>query len=182
MGLVNLENKIRENRAFFDAEPSENHLEKFQSKLAQVEVKKIKSGRKRLNANKIFAVAASVTVLLFISLFALLEYPKLNNGPQLSDDLMHVKMYYSAQTSEKMSEIKNCANQSSAQEMLYESTEGRLQKLDNNTQELERKLSLAQGNKQLENAYILSLKAKSEVVNQIYDQMCANNTNNIITQ
>lgn len=43
MGLVNLENKIRENRAFFDVEPSENHLEKFQSKLAQVELKKIRS-------------------------------------------------------------------------------------------------------------------------------------------
>lgn len=121
-------------------------------------------------------------MLLFISLFALLEYPKLNHEPQLSDDLMHVKMYYSTQTNEKMSEIKNCANQSNAQEMLFESTEGRLQKLDNNTLELERKLSLAQGNKQLENAYILSLKAKSEVVNQIYDQMCTNNANNIITQ
>lgn len=182
MGLVNLENKIRENRAFFDVEPSENHLEKFQSKLAQVELKKNTFNRNRYNTRKIFAVAASVTVLLFISLFALLEYPKLNHEPQLSDNLMHVKMYYSAQTNEKMSEIKNCANQSNAQEMLFESTEGRLQKLDNNTLELERKLSLAQGNKQLENAYILSLKAKSEVVNQIYDQMCTNNANNIITQ
>lgn len=182
MGLNNLENKIQGNRAFFDEEPSENHLEKFQARLAQSEYKKISSGKIRMNMNKFYAAAASVTILLFISLFALLEYPKLNHEPQLSDELMHVKMYYSVQTNEKLTEIRNCTTKTNSKDMFFESTEDRLQKLENNTEELERKLGQAHGNKQLENAYILSLKAKSEVVNQIYNQLCVNNTNNIITQ
>ncbi|MDA3905158.1 MAG: hypothetical protein PF484_03695 [Bacteroidales bacterium] len=133
-------------------------------------------------SNKTFALAASVTILLLVAIFALLEFPSIEAKPQLSEELLHVKMYYSSQTDDKMTEIRNCATETSNKDMLFETADNRLHKLDNNTLELEQKLAKAHGNKQLKNAYIQSLKAKSEIVNQIYAQLCVENTNSIITQ
>ena len=182
MGLNNLENKIRENKMFFDGEPSTNHLEKFQAKLAQQEKPASMRRGFLFTSNKAVALAASVTIFLLIAIFALLESPKVEAQPQLYEELMHVKMYYSAQTDPKIEEIRNCAAETIDKEMLFETAEDRLYKLDHNTQILEEKLGRAKGNKQLKNAYIQSLKAKSEVVDQIYTQLCENKPNNIITQ
>jgi hypothetical protein len=182
MGLNNLENKIRENKMFFDGEPSTDHLEKFQAKLANLEKSENKNNGFLFTSNRAFVLAASVTFFLLVAIFALLESPNVEAQPQLSEELMHVKMYYSAQTDSKMEEIRNCAAETTDNEMLFETAEDRLYKLDNNTQILEDKLEHAKGNKQLKNAYIQSLKAKSEVVDQIYTQLCEYNTNNIITQ
>lgn len=182
MGLNNLENKIMENKVFFDKEPSADHLDKFQAKLALAEKPASISRGFLFTSNKAFALAASVTIFLLIAMFALLESPNVEAQPQLSEELMHVKMYYSAQTDPKIEEIKNCAAETVDNDMLFETAENRLYKLDNNTQVLEEKLGLAKGNKQLKSAYIQSLKAKSEVVDQIYTQLCENKTNNIITQ
>jgi hypothetical protein len=182
MGLNNLENRIMENKAFFDKEPSADHLDKFQAKLALVE-KPTSINRGFLFAsNKTFALAASVTILLLVAVFALLEFPSAEAQPQLSEELMHVKMYYNAQTNPKIEKIRNRVAETAENDMLFETAENRLQKLDNNTQILEEKLERAKGNKQLKNAYIQSLKAKSEIVDQIYTQLYKNNTNNIITQ
>lgn len=182
MGLNNLENKIMENKAFFDKEPSADHLEKFQAKLASLEKPASNKRGFLFTSNKSFALAASVTIFLLIAIFALLESPNVEAQAQLSEELMHVKMYYSAQTDPKIEEIRNCVAETIENEMLFETAENRLYKLDNNTQILEEKLGRAKGNKQLKNAYIQSLKAKSEVVDQIYTQLCETNTNNIITQ
>ena len=182
MGLNNLENKIRENKMFFDEEPSVDHLEKFQARLDKIENPKNIHHGFLFTSTKTFVLAASVTIFLLIAIFALLESPDIEEQFQLSEELMHVKMYYSSQTNSKIEEIKNCATKTTENEMLFETAENRLYKLDNNTLILEDKLGQAKGNKQLESAYIQSLKAKSEVVNQIYAQLCENNTNNIITQ
>ena len=182
MGLNNLETKIRENRTFFDEEASVNHLEKMAAKLSRMEKPKTNNKGFLFASKTTFALAASVTILLLVAIFALLEFPSMETQPQLSEELLHVKMYYSTQTDEKIIEIRDCAMKTNNKEMLFESAEDRLSKLDNNTEKLEQKLGQAQGNKQLENAYILSLKAKSEVVNQIYTQLCVNNTNISITQ
>lgn len=180
MGLNNLENKIRENRSYFDEDPSSNHIKNFEAKLSQAAKPAKKSKGFLFASNRSFAAAASVTILLLITVFALLESPTAEAKPQLSEELMHVKMYYSTQTDIKIEEIKICAA-SVSNDMLFETTQNRLEKLDNNTQIIEQKLEMAQGNKQLENAYIQSLKAKSEVVDQMYTQMCENNTK-IISQ
>lgn len=182
MGLNNLENKIRENKAFFDEEPSAYHLERFQAKLSQLDKPVTVHKGFLFVSNKAFAVAASVTILMLISILALLDFPDTETQPQLSEELMHVKMYYNQQTEAKMTAIRNCASDINNDNMFFETAENRLQKLDNNTLELEQKLGKAEGNKQLENAYIQSLKAKSEIVNQIYTQLCEENTNSIITQ
>ncbi len=112
----------------------------------------------------------------------MLDFPKAETQPQLSEELMHVKMYYNQQTEAKMTEIRNCATEITNNNMFFETAEDRLQKLDNNTKLLEQKLGKSEGNKQLENAYIQSLKVKSEIVNQIYAQLCDENSNSIITQ
>ncbi len=181
MGLNNLENKIRQNLASFDEEPSNDHLDNFRIKLAQME-KPVQTNKNFLFAsNKAFALAASISIFIIIGIFALLEFPTLEAKPQLSEELMHVKMYYNQQTDEKIAEIRNCNSQTGTSETRFETAEDRLQKLENNTQQLEQKVSQANGNKQLKSAYIQSLKAKSEAVNQIYTSLCEN-TNNIITQ
>jgi len=179
MGLNNLENRIRENKAFFDAEPSLDHLERFEARLSEIEKPATIHRAFVFTSKKTLAFAASISILLLIAVFALLEFPNIDKQPQLSQELMHVKMYYSSQTDEKFEEIRNCAAVSSKNEILFETAENRLQKLDNNTKELEKKLAQAHGNKQLESAYKQSLQAKSEIVDQIYTQMCVNN---IITQ
>lgn len=166
---------------YFDEEPSADHLEKFQNKLSQLKKPETIQKSHFFSSKQVLKVAASISIFLVLSIAALLEFRNLNKEPQLSDELMHVKMYYNQITDEKLAEINNC-NTSDYDEMLYETTENRLQKLDNTTKELEHQLGQAHGNKQLEKAYIQSLQAKSEVVNQMYAQMCTNNTNNIITQ
>lgn len=182
MGLNNLENKIREDRLFFDEEPSANHFIKFNEKLNFLAESENKKNVFSFPIRKVMAVTASAGLVLFISIFALSEYKnKEEAAPQLSEELLHVKMYYSTLSEEKMEEINRCVSTSSENGLLLESTKNRLLKLDENTQALEEKLSYAQGNKQLENAYIQSLMAKSEVTNQIYEQLCTENTQILIT-
>jgi len=179
MGLNTLENKIRENKAFFDEELSSGHQERFLERLNQMEAPKKITARFPFASPKAFAYAISISVLMLISIYTLIENPFKSSPAQLSEELLSVKMYYNQQTEAKMSELKNIESSSNTNSVLFESTEDRLSKLDKNTQQLEDKLSLAHGNKQLENAYILSLKAKSEVVNQVYTQIVSSN---IITQ
>lgn len=182
MGLKNLENKIWENKAFFEAELPTYDLEKFEAKLNQHTTNLKKSKQFVFKSYRAFAVAASVSILLMISVFSVLELSKDLNTPQLSEELMHVKMYYEQETEEKMDEIMLCGTQSVENEMLMESTSNRLKKLDANTQKLEEKLSIANDNQQLKSAYIQSLKAKSDVVEQMYAQICKEQTNNQVTQ
>jgi len=181
MGLNNLETKIRENKAFFEEEPTPEHFDRFEAKLNTINYSKPANKSYLFTSKRIFAYAATVSILLLVSLFAILESSSLNAQPQLSEELFHVKMYYSQLTGDKISEIEKCTKTIN-NDFIYESTSNRLLKLDESTLELEQKLSRAQGNKQLESAYIQSLKAKSEIVDQIYAQMCVDNTNNLITQ
>ncbi|MFH0999494.1 MAG: hypothetical protein V1783_01515 [Bacteroidota bacterium] len=181
MGNKNIETKVKENKAFFDAEPSSAHFDNFREKLnAFNESKPIKKSL-FLTPKLIFAIAASVGILLLIPVFKLLESSDFLSQPPLSEELIHVKMYYSQQTESKLAEIEKCKdNDNSA--ILIESATNRMQKLEESTLELEQKLSRAHGNKQMENAYIQSLRAKSDLVNQVYEQLCADNTNLILTQ
>jgi len=182
MGLTNLENKIRENKAFFDEDLPTGHLERFQNKLEHWEKPANQTKGFLFRSKKSYLVAASVSIFILVSAFILLETKHVQSQPQLSEDILHVKMFYSQQTSEKMSEIKNCTQQSPESELLIENTENRLLKLDENTLILEQKLSQAQGNEQLKTAYIQSLKAKSDAVDNIYSQLCTNQSNKSIIQ
>jgi hypothetical protein len=172
---MGLENKIRENKAFFEEEVSSNHLEKFQARLEQMDkaVQPKKSIGNRMN--RLALVAASVIVLLFIAFFAQTKFLSAQAEPQLSNELMQVKMYYTTQTNKKIEQIKSCAAHKVSNDILFETTEDRLSKLDQSVMKLEHKLERAEGNKQLKTAYIQSLKAKSEVVDQMYIQMCIGN-------
>ncbi len=182
MGLENLENKIRENKAFFEDELSSNHLERFQAKLEQMD-KAVQPNKSLGNrVNRVALVAASVIVLLFIAFFAQTKFPSAQAEPQLSNELMQVKMYYITQTNKKIEEIKSCAANKVSNDILFETTEDRLSKLDQSTLKLEHKLERAEGNKQLKMAYIQSLKAKSEVVDQMYIQMCMGNENKRLSE
>jgi hypothetical protein len=182
MGLNNLENKIREDKLFFDEEPSADHLLKFKEKLDFLAEPENKKNIFSFPIRRMMAIAASAGLILFVSIFSLNEYrTNKENTSQLSKELLHVKMYYSTLSDEKMEEINRCVSHSNENELLLESTKNRLLKLDENTQVLEEKLNYAQGNKQLENAYIQSLMAKSEVTNQIYEQLCTENTKTLIT-
>ena len=182
MGLNRMEKDIKNNREFFEQEPSMEHMDKFLFKLReQEETTKKKNFSWKKNSSWL-AIAASISILIGIAWILQQQEPQGFNRQQmrLSLELNDIKTYYSNNSNQKLLEIKSCSDQSENTKRLIETTEMQLLKLDFNTEKIEDKLKEASGNKRLELAYIQNLKAKDDLLNNMQTQICSKK--NILTQ
>ena len=76
--------------------------------------------------------------------------------------------------------MSECSKNSPGTDRLLKSTESQILKLDFNAEKIENQLQTATGNKRLELAYIQSLKAKNDLVSQVYEEICSKS--NLLTQ
>jgi|GEM_PF-6531861 hypothetical protein len=182
MGLDKFEKAIQENREFFEKEPSMEHMDKFLYKLKE------SSNNNSLSAsyeNKTWWIGIAATLLILVSMgwFIQMQAGKMNQKQEqfLSAELIEVKSYYTFESQKMLKEITECSTSSPAKKVVLESTQNQLQKMNFNAEKLENKLKEASGNKKLELAYIQSLKAQNDLVNQVYNEICKP-TQNMLTQ
>jgi len=183
MGLDKIEKIVHENRDYFEQEPEMEHMNKFLFKLQE---QKEKEGFTRINRKKynwIISVAASVSILIAMSWFIIQHpMPQQNTSKQisLSTELYEIKTYYNRETEKKLKEIDECIKKTPKTESLLNSTKSQILKLDFNVNNIEDKLKKASGNERLKMAYIKNLKAKNDLVSQVYNEICTNS--NLLTQ
>ena len=182
MGIDQIKKVIQENREYFEKEPGMDHMDTFLFKLQDQKEKK-KTNAVNWSANRWWiGMAASVSLLIGISWF-IINHPSvdnISNQTSLSPELYQIKSYYNMETEKKLQKMTVCAKKSPATDRILKSTESQILKLDFNADLIENKLQTAKGNKRLELAYIQSLKAKSDLVSQIYQEICAGS--NLLTQ
>lgn len=184
MGLNNIEDIIKKNQEYFDEEPSSDHMDKFFFKLQ--EKKQVNKNFIASNSDKAWwiGIAATISLLVTIGWFISQQEIKTQQKQEmgLSMELMEIKSYYNQESDKKLEDIKQCANQSESTKKLLASTESQLQKLNFNSQKLENRLKETGSNKRLEIAYIQSLKTKTDLVNQMHQELCKQNDHNLMTQ
>lgn len=183
MGINKFENLIKDNKKYFEKEPSMEHMDKFFFKLKEEKEEKVLRFAKNDQKAWWIGIAASLSLLISIAWF-ITEQPTESQRRQemgLSIELTQIKTYYIKESQKKLKEINQCADQSENTQKLINTTETQLQKLAYNVEKLEDKLKDATGNKKLELAYIQNLKAKSDLVNKMHNEIC-NQNNSILTQ
>lgn len=185
MGLDKFEKMIKNNQEYFEKEPSSEHMDKFFFKLQEKQDKN-QLFKTSNNSNKSWWIGIAATISLLVSIGWFISQQKLDikNAQQmgLSSELMNIKNYYKHESEKKLNEINQCANQSETTQKLIKTTENQLMKLDYNSDKIENKLKDLQGNEKLELAYIQSLKTKNDLINQMHDEICKQDNNNLMTQ
>jgi len=182
MGLDKFEQQIKDSHEYFEQEPSMEHMDKFLFKLQeQKEAKKTNL----ISWNKSswwIGIAASLSLLISIGMF-INRNPIPQKQPQqmgLSMELLEIKTYYNNESEKKLEKINQCNHKTANTQKLIENTESQIMKLDFNADKLENKLLVASGNKRVELAFIQNLKAKNDLINKMYVEICSNQ--NLLTQ
>ena len=170
-----LEEKIRKNRDLFDgAEPSEEHLDKFQEKLDALH--EVVQMPKPWYLRKSFRVAAVIVILMGLSLSYYLIDPGRNAsqvmGSALPQEIQEARMYYNKLASEKLDQINQCASNSSEASYIHKVVSEEMTILDSNSVELEKELQADKGNEKLINALIRNYKTKSDLLDNILNRIC----------
>lgn len=170
-----LEEKIRKNRDLFDgAEPPDDHLSRFQSKLeslheaAPVIIKR--------PSYRFLRIAAVIAVLLALSITYYLISPEMNSSlvsaGTLPREIQEARMYYNKQTEVKMQKINECAASTSEASYIQKIVEDEMILLDSSSVELEKQLQNDADNKRLINALLKNYKTKSDLLDGILNRLC----------
>jgi hypothetical protein len=170
-----LEEKIRKNRDLFDgAEPSEGHLDRFQSKLAGLH--DAGPRQKSWYSGRLFRVAAVLVVLLSLSVTYYLIDPSVNPNhvaaSTLPLEIQEARMYYDKLASEKLQKINDCAASTSEASYIQKVVIDEITILDSNSVKLEEELQTDNQNKRLISALIRNYKAKSDILDNILNRLC----------
>jgi len=182
MGLSKFEKQIKDHQEYFEKDASMDHLEKFLFKLKEQEEKKKKETINWSQGSWWIGIAASLSLLISIAWFISQQPQELKQQQQmgLSFELYEIKSYYNNDSDKKLKQINSCSDMSHKSQKLIATTETQIMKLDYNVDKLEDKLKAASGNKKLELAYIQNLKAKNDLLNKMYQEICHNQ--NVLTQ
>jgi hypothetical protein len=167
--MKDIEKIVNEFKTVFDdAEPSEGHFERFESKLTEF-------NHKKKSFTLGFALkAAAVAVLVVLSglwVYDNVNTTRFNKGIALSEisaEYGEVEMYYTHLVNEKYTEINNFAFPDSIQKQLlmYE-----LNQMDSMYENLKKDLTTNPSDQRVINAMIQHYQLKVDVMNQILNQL-----------
>lgn len=169
-----LENRIKKNKEIFDVhEPQEGHLDRFASKL-----KDLDEGQERTFYSRfrpLIRIAAIFIVLLAVSGLALLIVPKSQNGAyaaELPKELQEVKLHYEFETKEKLDRLDQCAIDPEQSDMIRNIAREEMEKIDKKNEQLLKEYQKNPGNEKVEQAMIKNFKSKSEILDNIIRRIC----------
>jgi hypothetical protein len=171
-----LEEKIRKNRDLFDgAEPSEGHLERFQSKLAGLhEEEEVR--QRPVHSGRLFRVAAVIIVLLGLSVTYYMFDPAMNSNQvaasTLPMEIQEARMYYNNLAEEKIQKINNCAASTSEAAYIQKVVTKEITALDSSSVQLEQEIQADSKNERLINALLRNYKTKSDLLDDILNRLC----------
>lgn len=171
-----LDKKIQDNKDFFDDKPlTEGHKKRFTDRLDQVHQEQVKADK----WPNIFKIAA-VIIILVSGYFALRNIPMENLGGSmmnqvteisLGTDIENVFAYYDALSEQKIDEIDEIAPNSTEAARIKQLAEKKLQELDANLAEIEKEYAKYPENKRLKAALINNKRKKSEIMDNILQQV-----------
>jgi hypothetical protein len=172
-----LEEKIRKNRDLFDGtEPSDGHLERFQSMLDGLHEEEAPFQRPISQSGRLFRVAAVIAVLLSLSVLYYLIDPAMNSNQvaasTLPQEIQEARMYYNKLAEEKIQRINNCAASTSEASYIQKVVSKEITVLDSSSAQLEQKLQTDNKNERLINALIRNYKTKSDLLDDILNRLC----------
>ena len=175
MVMLNIEDKIRNNREQFDAEePSEGHLGKFQLKVLEFST----PGNRSFNRGAILKVAAVVLVLIASSVvfFTLNNGTKTqgfsnSNAAEVPEELQEVQYYYSSLTNEKLEQINEFAENSTEAKKVQEMALHEVDELGTNATLLEQEYENSGKNEHLLNAIINNYRIMTDLLDHILEEL-----------
>ena len=133
-----IEEKIKKNAKLFNTkEPSELHLERFQSKLARLHSEEEKKKVFKLNYSMMKFVA-SITILVAISLvmFRYGNFGKTLQAADLGAEYMEVEDYYASLSDEKLAQIDALVGADEDAKVLKEKAFRKITRLEENNESL----------------------------------------------
>ncbi len=143
--MSKVEEKIRNNKKQFNTdEPADGHFERFQDKLSQLHQKDEQEDK--FNNRIVWKIAASVIIILGISLVFLIKSPESNstfalnatNKSDMNQELVELDNYYSQQTNEKLCEINKLCKTTSKETDFKEIVKDQVIELSDSRKELEK--------------------------------------------
>lgn len=171
-----LEEKIRKNKDLFDgAEPSEGHLERFQSMLDGLHEEEVPR-LKRAPSGRLFRVAAVIAVLLGLSVTYYLVDPTVNTNQVAAStlplEIQEARMYYNKLAEEKIQKINDCAASTSEASYIQKVVSKEITMLDSSSVQLEQELKTDSKNDRLIKALLRNYKTKSDLLDDILKRLC----------
>lgn len=171
-----LEEKIRKNKDLFDgAEPSEGHLERFQSMLDGLHEEEVPR-LKREPSGRLFRVAAVIAVLLGLSVTYYLVDPTVNSNQVAAStlplEIQEARMYYNKLAEEKIQKINDCAASTSEASYIQKVVSKEITMLDSSSVQLEQELKTDSKNDRLIKALLRNYKTKSDLLDDILKRLC----------
>jgi hypothetical protein len=178
MVMINIEDKIRNNREQFDAaDPSERHLEKFQLKVQEFTAPRNRS----FNRRAILKVAAVLLVLIASTVVFFTLNNSTNtqgfsnsNAAEVPEELQEVQYYYTSLTNEKLEQINEFAENSAEAKKVQEMALHEVDELGTNAILLEQEYENSGKNERLFNAIINNYRIMTDLLDHILEEMDQN--------
>lgn len=172
--MFDLEKKIVDNLPCFDDhEPDQGHRERFAAKLALE-----KGGKKKMLNISMFSKIAAVIVLLFsVSYIFLMPTGVVDPGKlyvtqiEYSNDMIEIQKYYDELSNSRLEEIDGLAQNENEALRLKKMAQAKMEKLDANLSMIEKEYMKNPQSEELREAIISNKKMKSEVANNIVEQL-----------
>lgn len=181
--MARIEEKIKKNKDYFNqSEPADGHFERFQDKLSKLHSDDEKENK--FNFNIAWKIAASVIVLITISLVFIINSPESKsafavsamNECNMPEELAELDKYYAQQTNEKMCTINELSETCCEDTDFKKIAENQINELNKNREELQTEYSENTDNEKSFSAIVNNYRMLSKVLDRIIGTM-NNNTN-----
>jgi len=171
-----LENKIKDNPAFFDPqEPALGHKKRFIDKLDEIEVEEARKGHW-----KNWLQIAAVALVLVAASYLVFTYSARDLGGAVmrevvnidfSNDIETVFAYYESITNTKINQIDQYAVNDEQAQHVKSLAEAQLENLDATLAEIEKEYAKNPENPRLQAALVNNKRKKAEVMENILKQL-----------
>ena len=181
--MARIEEKIKKNKDYFNqSEPTDGHLERFQDKLSKLHLDN--ENKDKFNFNIVWKIAASVIVLITISLVFIINTPgskstfavNATTENNLPEELEELDNYYAQQTDKKMCTINKLSETCCEDTDFKKIAENQINELNKTREELQTEYSANTDNEKAFSAIVNNYRMLSKVLDRIIGTM-NNNTN-----
>jgi hypothetical protein len=179
--MARIENKIRENREFFDVnEPSQDHFERFSRKLAAFN----RPSRSLWNRGMLFKAVAAFIVLLLVSFLVTQFYSVRKesayaaNAEQLPAEVMEAENYYNRLNDEKFAKIDQLADSPEEASRIKDMAKNQMEDITASNTELQKEYSGGVRNQRVLDALVNNYRIMANLLDRIIDELNQENTQN----
>jgi predicted nuclease with TOPRIM domain len=167
-----IEQKIKKNASLFNSrEPSEKHLENFQSKLKALHPEKAKKSFKlNINYNALkFAASIAILVSLSLVLFRYGNFGKQVQASDLGSEYMEMQDYYASVNQDKFEQIDMLIGNDQDAQVLKEKAFRKIAKLEENSESLKSEYIESNKDDRVFGAVVSNYKLLTKALDKVID-------------